>query len=489
MPSIFRIFGQSILRGDATGSGNALTVSDSSGTARLTIANQGRITLGQDAASTISTAATITTDVVGAFLVLRPNGTGGIIAAVPDNTATGGNARGTNSVDLQISRAAATQVASGNNSFIGCGQNNTLSGSQSVIVGGTGNSSAWNLTFIGGGQNHSIGAIRSSIVGGEGNSIGINSNGSFIGGGQTVNVGGNAQFSVAVGGSTINANGTYSVVVGGQSNTASGAHSFIGGGQSNTASGTHSTIAGGQSNTASATNTFAAGFTNTASGNYAVAIGRQNTASGVNSVSLGSNSTASGVSSVALGYSNEAITENSIALGFNGRAYNFGQFSRAAGNFSNTENIEASVQQTNLILYKSVTGITAPTASELFLNGTTERAILALPTGAINARVWTALIQVVAVVNTVGTGTVLLNDVFSGLYQCTIKRALTTTSMVGSVSPVAQIFDTSMSSSVITIDADDTNEALRIQFTPPTTAAADTVIRVVATVYLTEVGQ
>jgi hypothetical protein len=45
-----------------------------------------------------------------------------------------------------------------------------------------------------------------------------------------------------------------------------------------------------------------------------------------------------------------------------------------------------------------------------------------------------------------------------------------------------------MLSSVVTITADDTNESLKIEFTPPTGANASTVIRVVATVYLTEVG-
>jgi hypothetical protein len=48
--------------------------------------------------------------------------------------------------------------------------------------------------------------------------------------------------------------------------------------------------------------------------------------------------------------------------------------------------------------------------------------------------------------------------------------------------------DTNMSSSVVTITADNANSSLKIEFTPPTGANASTVIRVVATVYLTEVG-
>ena len=48
--------------------------------------------------------------------------------------------------------------------------------------------------------------------------------------------------------------------------------------------------------------------------------------------------------------------------------------------------------------------------------------------------------------------------------------------------------DANMSSSVVAITADDANDSLKIEFTPPTGANASTVIRVVATVYLTEVG-
>jgi hypothetical protein len=99
------------------------------------------------------------------------------------------------------------------------------------------------------------------------------------------------------------------------------------------------------------------------------------------------------------------------------------------------------------------------------------------------------MIQISAIVATQGAGTALQNECFSGTYQCAIKRVLTTTSMIGNVTPTSELSDTNMVTSVVTISADDTNEALKIEFTPPTTAAADTVIRVVATAYLTEVGR
>jgi hypothetical protein len=48
-----------------------------------------------------------------------PKGTGAFSLAVPDGTATGGNVRGANAVDLQTARAAAANVASGQYSGLG----------------------------------------------------------------------------------------------------------------------------------------------------------------------------------------------------------------------------------------------------------------------------------------------------------------------------------------------------------------------------------
>jgi len=53
---------------------------------------------------------------------------------VPDNTFVGGNPRGSGAVDLQTSRTAANQVASGANSFL-AGSNSIASGSGSIAVG------------------------------------------------------------------------------------------------------------------------------------------------------------------------------------------------------------------------------------------------------------------------------------------------------------------------------------------------------------------
>ena len=70
------------------------------------------------------------------FAALVPKSTGGVLAAIPDSAATGGNVRGATSVDWQTNRSAATMVASGTNSVIGGGQDNTASGTGSIVAGG-----------------------------------------------------------------------------------------------------------------------------------------------------------------------------------------------------------------------------------------------------------------------------------------------------------------------------------------------------------------
>jgi len=65
-----------------------------------------------------------------------PKGTGAFCLAAPDSTATGGNVRAANAVDLQTFRAVATHVASGLQSVICGGASNTASGEQSGVTHG-----------------------------------------------------------------------------------------------------------------------------------------------------------------------------------------------------------------------------------------------------------------------------------------------------------------------------------------------------------------
>jgi hypothetical protein len=66
---------------------------------------------------------------------IAAKGTGPILAQVPDGTTAGGNARGANAVDFQVSRNTATMVASGGTSMILNGRNNTSSGTDAVAGG------------------------------------------------------------------------------------------------------------------------------------------------------------------------------------------------------------------------------------------------------------------------------------------------------------------------------------------------------------------
>ena len=158
-------------------------------------------------------------------LALIPLGTGALLADQPDGTAVGGNPRGTNAIDWQMSRLNATQVASGNWSTIAGGRENTASGFNSAI---------------GGGQNNTASGFFSTIGGGNSNAVSGNS--SAIGGGQS-NI----------------ASGSNSTVGGGNINIASGDSSAISGGSNNTASGFFSTIPGGVGNEAAGDTSFAAG--------------------------------------------------------------------------------------------------------------------------------------------------------------------------------------------------------------------------------------
>lgn len=156
------------------------------------------------------------------------------------STPSGGNARGTSAIDLQVTRAANTQVASGTNSVIVGGDNNTASGQYAAILGGSGNTCS---------------ATGSTIGAGSGNTA-------------------SGQSSSVTGGTTNTASGFASVVAGGDSNTASGADAAVAGGTGNEASGDLSFIAAGEDNVASGTNAVVLG-------------GTDNTASGVNSVTVG----------------------------------------------------------------------------------------------------------------------------------------------------------------------------------------------------------
>ena len=97
-----------------------------------------------------------------------PKGTGAFCLAVPDSATAGGNVRGTNSIDLQTSRTAAAQVASGAYSFV-TGTGNTASGSQSVAIG-NGNTAS-NIGCVAIGTNNNVSGNANSFAAGYLNSV------------------------------------------------------------------------------------------------------------------------------------------------------------------------------------------------------------------------------------------------------------------------------------------------------------------------------
>ncbi len=72
----------------------------------------------------------------------QPKGSGALLAQFPDNTATAGNARGANAVDLQTRRSLATQVAGGDCSAIHGGRDNMAGTADSWVPGGNGANTA-----------------------------------------------------------------------------------------------------------------------------------------------------------------------------------------------------------------------------------------------------------------------------------------------------------------------------------------------------------
>ena len=136
--------------------------------------------------------------------------------ALIHNQSYGGNARGANAVDLQSSRTLATEVASGGNSVIAGGANNTIAGTYSFIGSGYQNE----IT------NDEI-ETYSAIAGGDANVI--QAGGSFIGGGHLNNIETGGYSSVISGGeqNLISASAPYASIPGGVSASATNAGQVV----------------------------------------------------------------------------------------------------------------------------------------------------------------------------------------------------------------------------------------------------------------------
>lgn len=181
--------------GGSTGATDNLVLR-SDGTGGATLQNSG-LQIDDVTASTQQNLALVNADAASnSAFVISPKGTGAfILGAKPNGAASGGNARGNYAVDLQLSRTAATQVASGTSSF-SAGYLNTVS----AIYG------------VGAGHNNTVRAQSGFAVGiGAGNATGASSVGSVLIG--IGNNSGNYYYPMALGGyNTVN--GQNSVALG-----------------------------------------------------------------------------------------------------------------------------------------------------------------------------------------------------------------------------------------------------------------------------------
>jgi hypothetical protein len=156
-----------------------------------------------------------------ADLVLQPKGTGAILAQLPDSTAAGGNKRGTQSVDLQLSRTLNTEVAQGNYCGIVGGQRNTASGNYTFIAAGFLNNTSGSSQLVTG--NGNAGSGNYSLITGSGNVC----NGAFgfvIGNNNNLSSG---SYITTIGQNNSSVQGDYAFVVGSSNSTGSSGSNVV----------------------------------------------------------------------------------------------------------------------------------------------------------------------------------------------------------------------------------------------------------------------
>lgn len=442
-----------------------------------------RVKIESDSTVTTQTSSVIQATTTNANLVLAPNGTGAIVASIPDGTATGGNSRGTNAVDLQISRTLNTQVAGGQSSVISGGANNRISSgySFSTIGGGSGNVINSFHTFLSGLNNSSLGDFSVAI----GNTNASNGYASVAFGSGNTSSGSRSTIS---GGDTNTASSNYSTISGGQSNTAStGTHATVVGGQSNTASGQYA-VAGGKSNTATALGTTAFGDSNNVTVRWGFAVGRSNNNNGGDgAAAIGYLNTinATGLSSIALGEGHTINSPYSVGLGADILTYLYGQITNGSSYFSAVGDAQQS-----LLTARRSAALTTGGTTVLSLDGTGATNLI-IPNG--NNRAWNVQVNWVAVVTAItGTATgISVGDVVTSVDLLGFKRVGGTSSASVHTSAATKTMVTTpaqYAACAIAYSAGASQE-MAMTFTGPTFVGGGSVtMRVVARVELSEVA-
>lgn len=489
-------------------------VTDYLANASVLFLNSRRVGIGKDTSVTTQSVAVVEVQDANTSIVLKPNGTGGIIASVPDGTATGGNARGTNAVDLQTFRSVNTQVASAGSSvisggrdnlnssvygFIGAGYNNRIgifSGGNNdiaVICGGQNNQTQGpsNWQFIGGGASNFNSSGYGVVSGGQSNTASTNTHATVVGGfsnvasGQYSVAGGNGNTasgfrSGALSGAGLVSSGQHSVIAGGNDSIINGNYSFLGSGQLNTiGNGTHNATSGGRSNVINNGVDYSflgGGQSNTISGasggaDWGVICGGQ------------SNTIENSYTSILGGNNNYAFGLFSSVLGTkDGYSYLYGSTVSSGGLFSTRGDAQQS-----LLTARNSSTLTTGATLVLSLDGTGTTNLI-IPSG--NNRAWNVQVDTIAVVTAItGTATgVSVGHCYRETKQLLFKRIGGTSSIVGTVDTSAIKSDSGMSTASITISAGGSQQ-MAITFTAPTFAGGGSVTcRVVSKVMLVEVA-
>lgn len=293
-------------------------------------------------------------------------GAGNIFAKYDAGVSVAGNARGVGAVDLQQARSLATQVASGANSVIAGGSENTASFPFATIGGGVTNTASDSFSVVAGGRLNTASGYNATVCGGASNT----------------------------------ASNYYATVGGGTQNTASGDNATVGGGYSNTASNSSATVGGGNSNTASNISaTVGGGYQNTASLDFGVcAGGRINNCNGLSAtIGGGEDNETTGIASC-------------IPGGYRALADRYGMVANASGQFSS----RGDAQAVSFVMRNTTSGATT---ANLKLDGSTEN--LTIPSGKL-------LSGIINISGIDSTGAEVLNY----LKQFAIKNVAGTTTLV-----------------------------------------------------------
>ena len=302
------------------------------------------LTYFTEAQSTAAPNATVNVDSLTAVastadadIAIVPKGNGAFMLDVPDNTAAGGNKRGAGAIDLQVSRAFNTSVASGSNSIV-IGYDSRASASGAVAIGSSARADGINAVAIGPGAQATN------------NECYVLGNGSV-------------------------ASGAFGATALGRGNVSSG-DGTLSAGFNNTASGSRA-VALGESNIASQNGSVALGKGSTASGGQATALGTLNTASGSASVAAGYGNTGAGFGSIAIGVSNTTGYDYQFAIGNGNALSNAGPSGLVQNTFAfgtgNTVNANNAVAIGSYGLINGVTSRQTFSPSRIATNGDSQK--------------------------------------------------------------------------------------------------------------------